>query len=84
MSKKAVMLETVFSDDGLIVRGSGALIDGVSVRRSKVLPHERGWLGEIIRADGRWFENFGYDEPGELCVGPQDNDAPCDWTRKDG
>ena len=59
MSKKTVPLKTVFSDEGLIVRSSGELIEGVEVRRGKVLSDERGRLGEIMRADDRWFEKFG-------------------------
>ena len=59
MTKKIATLKTVFSDGPLIVRGSGALIDGVAVRPAKVLPDERGRLGEIMRADDPWFEKFG-------------------------
>ncbi|MHC4619288.1 MAG: dTDP-4-dehydrorhamnose 3,5-epimerase family protein [Planctomycetota bacterium] len=59
MSKETATLKTVFADEGLIVRGSGALIDGVAARRAKVLPDERGRLGEIMRADDPWFEKFG-------------------------
>jgi aryl-alcohol dehydrogenase-like predicted oxidoreductase len=35
------------------------LIDGVRAKRARVLPDERGRLGEIIRADDPWFEKFG-------------------------
>jgi len=59
MRKKIAKLKTVFADENLIVRGSGSLIDGVEVRRAKVLPDERGRLGEIMRADDPWFEKFG-------------------------
>jgi len=59
MTKKTVPLKTVFADEGLIVRGSGKLIDGVEARRARVLPDERGRLGEIMRADDAWFEKFG-------------------------
>ncbi len=59
MTKKTETLTKVFSDGELIVRGSGALIDGVVIRRSKVLTDERGRLGEIMRADDPWFEKFG-------------------------
>ena len=59
MNKKTAALKTVFSDEALVVRGSGALIEGVAVRRAKVLPDERGRLGEIMRADDPWFEKFG-------------------------
>jgi len=59
MNKKLVSLNTVFSDNGLIIRGSGDLIDGVEARVAKILPDERGRLGEIMRADDPWFEKFG-------------------------
>ena len=59
MKKETAALKTVFSDEGLIIRGSGALIEGVSARRAKVLPDERGRLGEIMRADDPWFKKFG-------------------------
>ena len=59
MTKKTVMLKTVFSEAGLIVRSSGALIDGVAIRQAKVIPDERGRLGEIMRADDSWFKKFG-------------------------
>jgi len=59
MTKKTVPLKTVFSDEGLIIRSSGKVIDGVKARRAKVLPDERGRLGEIMRSDDRWFEKFG-------------------------
>ena len=59
MRKKIAALKTVFVDEGLIVRGSGKLIEGVNARRAKVIPDERGRLGEIMRADDPWFEKFG-------------------------
>ncbi len=59
MTKKATILKAVFADEGLIVRSSGKLIDGVKARRAKVMPDERGRLGEIFRADDPWFEKFG-------------------------
>jgi len=59
VTKKILPLKTVFSDEGLIVRSSDKLIDGVAARRAKVIPDERGRLGEIIRADDPWFEKFG-------------------------
>ncbi len=59
MTKQTAKLKTVFNDEGLMVRGSGALIDGVAVRRARVMPDERGRLGEIMRADDPWFEKFG-------------------------
>jgi dTDP-4-dehydrorhamnose 3,5-epimerase len=59
MTKKVVPLKIVFSDERLIVRSSGKLIDGVEARRAKVLSDERGRLGEMMRADDPWFEKFG-------------------------
>jgi len=59
MSKQTVELKTVFVDDNIIVRGNDALIEGVAVRKAKVLPDERGRLGEIMRADDTWFQKFG-------------------------
>lgn len=59
MTKEILPLKAVFVDEGLIVRGSGELIDGVAARRAKVIPDERGRLGEIMRADDPWFEKFG-------------------------
>ena len=59
MTKKIATLKTVFADEGMIVRSSGKLIDGVKARRAKILYDERGWLGEIMRADDPWFEKFG-------------------------
>jgi len=59
MTKNIAPLKAVFADEGLIVRSSGELIDGVAVRRAKVIPDERGRLGEIMRADDPWFEKFG-------------------------
>ncbi len=59
MMKKSAQLKTVFSDEGLIIRSSGDTIEGVSVRRAKVIPDQRGRLGEIFRADDPWFEKFG-------------------------
>jgi dTDP-4-dehydrorhamnose 3,5-epimerase len=36
------------------------LIEGVRVRKLKVIPDERGWLMEILRADdGEFFSKFG-------------------------
>lgn len=59
MTEKTTTLKAVFADEGLIVRSSGKLIDGVKARRAKVMPDERGRLGEIFRADDPWFEKFG-------------------------
>ena len=59
MSKKISPLKQVYSDEGLIVRGSGALIEGVALRTVKIMVDERGRLGEIMRADDSWFEKFG-------------------------
>lgn len=52
-------LRVVFQDEGLLVRGTGRLIEGVGAKRAKVLPDERGRLGEILRADDPWFAKFG-------------------------
>ncbi len=59
MTKKILPLKAVFVDEGLIVRGSKELIHGVSARRGKVIPDQRGRLGEIMRADDPRFEKFG-------------------------
>ena len=59
MTKKTAPLRVVSADEVLIVRSSGQLIDGVGARPGKVLSDERGRLGEIMRADDRWFEKFG-------------------------
>ncbi|MHC4394536.1 MAG: polysaccharide biosynthesis C-terminal domain-containing protein [Planctomycetota bacterium] len=59
MTKKVAELKTVLADENLIVRSSGGLIEGVAVRRAKILPDQRGRLGEIMRADDPWFEKFG-------------------------
>ena len=59
MTKQTPALKTVFSDQKLVIRSSGPLIDGVQARRAKVIPDERGRLGEIFRADDPWFEKFG-------------------------
>lgn len=52
-------MKSVFRDDNLIIKSSGIVIDGVAARKAKVLPDERGRLGEIMRADDPWFEKFG-------------------------
>lgn len=59
MTKQIVPLKAVLVDEGLIVRSSGGLIEGFGVRRGKVVPDERGRLGEIMRADDPWFQKFG-------------------------
>jgi dTDP-4-dehydrorhamnose 3,5-epimerase len=59
MTKKTASLKKVFEDHGLIIRSSGKLIDGVQARPARVIPDERGRLGEIFRADDPWFEKFG-------------------------
>jgi len=59
MKNKAAQLKPVFTDNGLVIRSSGKLIEGVKARRSKVIADERGRLGEIFRADDAWFEKFG-------------------------
>jgi dTDP-4-dehydrorhamnose 3,5-epimerase len=57
--KKIAALKVVWAEEGLLIRGSGALIDGVAAKRTKVIPDERGRLGEIMRVDDPWFEKFG-------------------------
>lgn len=52
-------LRTVFADEALMVRGRETLIEGVAARRARVLPDERGRLGEIFRSDDPWFVKFG-------------------------
>ena len=59
MSKKSVQLKTVFSDENLIARGVNKLIDGVKLKRLRVIPDERGRLMEILRSDDPLFEKFG-------------------------
>lgn len=59
MTKELAKLKVVFADGPLLVRGTKDLIDGVEARRAKVIPDERGRLGEILRADDPWFEKFG-------------------------
>jgi dTDP-4-dehydrorhamnose 3,5-epimerase len=36
-----------------------ANIDGVFIKNLKIIPDERGWLMEILRADDEIFSNFG-------------------------
>ena len=59
MKKKTAVLKTVSSSDGVIIRGSDSLINGVAARAGRVIPDQRGRLGEIMRADDPWFEKFG-------------------------
>jgi dTDP-4-dehydrorhamnose 3,5-epimerase len=59
MTKEILPLKAAFADDGPIIRSSGEVIDGVAVRRAKVICDERGRLGEIMRADDPWFQKFG-------------------------
>ncbi len=35
------------------------MIDGVQVKKLKVIPDERGWLMEMLRADDPFFQRFG-------------------------
>ena len=35
------------------------MIEGVKTKKLKVIPDERGWLMEILRADDELFEKFG-------------------------
>lgn len=59
MTKHVLPLKAILVDEGLIVRSSGGLIEGFGARRAKVIPDERGRLGEILRSDDPWFEKFG-------------------------
>ena len=59
MKDKTAELKTVFSQNNLCIRGSGKLIEGVAVRQARVICDQRGRLGEIMRADDPWFEQFG-------------------------
>ena len=38
MSKEIASLKTVFSGEGLVIRGSGTLIKGVEAYRAKLIP----------------------------------------------
>ena len=35
------------------------MIDGVKVKKLKVIPDERGWLMEILRCDDEIYKEFG-------------------------
>jgi dTDP-4-dehydrorhamnose 3,5-epimerase len=59
MTKQILPLTVALVDEGLIVRSSGGLIEGFGLRRAKVIPDERGRLGEILRVDDPWFQKFG-------------------------
>ena len=59
MTKEIAKLSKVYSDAGIIVLGSGSMIEGVEVRGANVICDQRGRLGEIMRADDPWFEKFG-------------------------
>lgn len=59
LKRRTPPLTVVWSEEDLLVRGVRRLIDGVGARRARVLPDERGRLGEIFRADDPWFEKFG-------------------------
>jgi dTDP-4-dehydrorhamnose 3,5-epimerase len=59
MTKELPPLKAILVDDGLVVRSTGGLIEGFGIRRAKVVPDQRGRLGEIMRADDPWFEKFG-------------------------
>ena len=59
MSKEFLNLKAIQTEDGMIIRTSGKIIEGVGARRTRVVPDERGRLGEIMRADDPWFEKFG-------------------------
>jgi dTDP-4-dehydrorhamnose 3,5-epimerase len=59
MTKQILPLKPIVTPDGMVVRSSGGLIEGFGLRRSRVIPDERGRLGEIMRSDDPWFEKFG-------------------------
>lgn len=60
MNKPIVALRQIMNLDGLVVRSSiDHLIEGVGVRRAKIICDERGRLGEVMRSDDPWFERFG-------------------------
>ncbi len=59
MAKECPKLRVVFADESLLIRGGERVIEGVAAKRARVLPDERGRLGEIMRADDPWFEKFG-------------------------
>ena len=40
-------------------RGAAPLIDGVRTKPLRLIPDERGWLMEILRADDELFRRFG-------------------------
>ena len=52
-------MKVVWHDEALTIRGREAVIGGVAAKGARVLPDERGRLGEILRADDPWFEKFG-------------------------
>lgn len=35
------------------------LIDGVKIKKLKVIPDERGWLMEMLRSDDEFYQKFG-------------------------
>jgi len=35
------------------------MIDGVKIKKLKVIPDERGWLMEMLRCDDEFFQKFG-------------------------
>jgi hypothetical protein len=43
MSKEIAFLKTVFSGEGLVIRGSGALIEGVEARHAKLSGELHDW-----------------------------------------
>jgi dTDP-4-dehydrorhamnose 3,5-epimerase len=59
MDRPVEALKVVYDDGGFLVRGASSLITGVHVRRARMIPDERGRLGEIFRCDDPLFERFG-------------------------
>lgn len=59
LNKQIAQLKRVYAEGSIIITGSAGLIDGVKVKATKVLPDERGRLGEILRNDDEIFEKFG-------------------------
>ncbi len=59
MDRQEKRLKVVYDDGGYIVRGVSSVISGVHIRRARVIPDERGRLGEIFRCDDPLFEKFG-------------------------
>jgi dTDP-4-dehydrorhamnose 3,5-epimerase len=59
MALPEIKLKIIYNNGDCLVRGIQSLISGVHIRRAKVIPDERGRLGEIFRCDDPLFEKFG-------------------------